>query len=66
MPNGNSSSDTVAAQERTTAGPPRSDGFLLKATPELQHKLKLGVYRELHRKGLLSEEQLRYLVGLTI
>jgi len=36
----------------------------IKATPELQKKLKAGIYRELHRKGLLTKEQLSYLLGL--
>ena len=38
-----------------------SDG--IKATPELRKLLKAGIYRELHRKGLLTKKQLEHLVG---
>jgi len=39
------------------------NNFSIKATADLQNKLKVGIYRELHRKGLLSKEHLLILVG---
>jgi len=43
---------------------PNTNSFFLESTPEFRQRLKLGVYRELHKKELITKEQLDALIAL--
>ena len=43
---------------------PNTNNFFLEPTPEFRQRLKLGVYRELHKKELITKEQLDALIAL--
>jgi len=41
-----------------------TSSFFLEPSPEFRQRLKLGVYRELHKKELITKEQLDALIAL--